>query len=90
MQIENKISVVKIYRVHSSLTKEDWQLYLSDSNICAIALNESLNTYTQRSNDKNKIKKDMHELMYAWRHYGAYDTEPLNVLENVLDYIYGK
>jgi len=86
--LKNKISVVKLLRVNSSLTKQDWQLY-SFGDTCARVLNEALSFYVNNVNEKDETRRKMHELMYAWKNSGAYDTEPLDVLEDVLDYIYG-
>lgn len=87
--LKDKITVIKLLSVHSKLTKKDWQLY-SYGDLCAKVLNQGLSYHVHSINSKDEVREKMRRLMYAWKDAGAYDTEPLDVLEDVLDYIYGQ
>ena len=86
---KDKITVIKLLSVHSQLSRKDWNLY-SFGDTCAKVLNDGLSSYVNDGNNKNEVREKMQKLMYAWKDSGAYDSEPLDVLEDILEYIYGK
>ncbi len=51
-------------------------------------LNNQLNEYVNEGYTMTEVRDGMHHLMLNCKNYGAYDTEPRNFLEQVLEEIY--
>ncbi len=51
-------------------------------------LNNQLNEYVNDEYTVTEVRNGMHHYMLNCKNYGAYDTEPRNFLEQVLEEIY--
>jgi len=74
-----------------TLAAEDWQLYaaLPLSGQVAADLNRTIEKAFNRGQTRREIEEQALQLMRANREYGAMDTEPLAVLEELLDELCG-
>lgn len=79
-------------RITVNLTPEQWQLYTASMN-CSIAADE-LNRLFEQSFNSGKLRKEvraiMEKRMSDLSSFGAYDTEPLAILEDLLDLVYAE
>lgn len=81
--------------IKCEFTPDQWELYthmFEDKQLRQVAcnLNESLeNLYNKGLSRKFTLETMMDELK-LYKHYGAYDSEPINFLESVLNKIYGE
>lgn len=78
-------------RVKCSLTAEQWQLYTSSMK-CGTAARK-LNAAVRRSFKAAKSREEfvamMDEVRFQLRDFGASDTEPRCVVEDIADALYG-
>ena len=76
------------------LTADDWQLYtVSKPAECAEAaahLNQEIKTAINEGLNRDVVRSIAQTVMRKYADLGATDTEPRNVLEDVLDAVFGK
>jgi hypothetical protein len=86
-----------------SLTAKEWELYVDSMNCDEVAkiLNDSLDVLIKNARKKiatgnvnpydemEDVGQTMWEIMDDYKDYGAYDTEPRRVLENILNQEFG-
>lgn len=81
-------------RVHiePAFTADDWQLYTASTDCSKVAekLNYELKIIVNGGNERFQVEKHMHQWMQKFSEYGAYDSEPVWFLKQVLDEIYGE
>ena len=92
--LETKMSIRKTIIANIMLSAEDWDLYsdMEGAEIAAFDLNRHLELCVKTSDSKDEVRRRMDTYMGdpAYRKYGASDTEPREVLNNILDNIYGE
>lgn len=81
-------------RVHiePAFTAEQWQLFTASMDCKNVAekLNYELKIVVNGdSMSRAQIEQHMHQWMRKFAEYGAYDSEPIWFLQQVLDEIYG-
>ena len=82
------VSIQKTIKV--SLTANQWELYSGkEANAAALMLNRSIE-YVFGVFSKESSRLEMHKIMQTVADLGALDTEPRNVLEDLLDLFYGE
>lgn len=79
-------------RISLSLTAEDWDLFdMPNNDIAANALNVWLEMEVNAGKSRAEVTSAMSKMMMgSIREYGTADTEPMRVLERLLDIIYGE
>ena len=88
MALRDKISIKK--QVRLDLTADDWQLYTTskDCDAAACALNNVFEFWFNTEAPREKLVREMYEIMKIWSEYGAADSEPMYVLEDLVDAVY--
>ena len=88
MALRDKISIKK--KVVLSLTAADWQLYTTSMNCkrATIALNDTFEYWFNNGASREELMKYMHDVMKIWSEYGAADSEPMYVLDDLVDMVY--
>jgi hypothetical protein len=91
VSVRNNVKVKSTVTV--DLTPDEWQLYTSSfprQEIERIAdfMNKRFNHAYNQGCTKEELRKYMYEIMGLFDKYGAYDTEPLGVLEDLIEKIY--
>lgn len=88
MALRDKISIKK--QVILKLTADDWQLYTTsmDCSTAAGALNNAFEFWFNIGATREKLVKEVYEVMKIWSEYGAADSEPMYVLEKLADTVY--
>lgn len=80
-------------RVHiePTFTAEEWQLFTASMDCAKVAekLNYELKIVVNGGNERFQVEKHMEQWMRKFAEYGAYDSEPIWFLQQVLDEIYG-
>ena len=91
------LSVVRKIKYHIiideiDLTARDWQLYSSmpESEEAANALNTTLKDFLAAGSDRRTVEKAMMQTMRKFSHTGACDSEPLWVLDDLMNYFFGR
>ncbi len=84
------VTFTKRITAEVSLTPEQWQLYSSmDCSEAADALNRAAeDAIASSSNDYEALKK-LHVVMNKYRSFGACDSEPLYVAEDLMFEAFG-
>jgi hypothetical protein len=73
------------------LTADDWQLYTDRRRGEAAAdLNREITTAINEGLNRDVVRTIAQTVMRKYADLGACDTEPRNVLEDVLDAVFGK
>jgi len=88
MALRDKISIKK--QVRLDLTPDDWQLYTTSMNCkrATIALNDTFEYWFNNGASREELMKYMHDVMNSWSEYGAADSEPMYVLDDLVDTVY--
>jgi hypothetical protein len=88
MALRDKISIKK--QVRLDLTPDDWQLYTTsmDCKRAAIALNDTFEFWFNNGASREELMKYMYNVMKIWSEYGAADSEPMYVLDDLVDTVY--
>ena len=88
MALRDKISIKK--KVVLSLTAADWQLYTTSMNCkrATIALNDTFEYWFNNGASREELMKYMYNVMKIWSEYGAADSEPMYVLDDLVDTVY--
>lgn len=83
--IEKKITI------KLELTADDWQLYTASTNCtkAAMALNKAIETAVNTGLSRYEVERAANVAMRANDKYGATDTEPRWVLNDILDEVFG-
>jgi hypothetical protein len=86
--LRNKMGIKT--HVDLSLTADDWDLYTDhrDADLVANALNVAFNSTVNAGHPREFVSKEMQRIMYAYRTVGATDSEPLRVLDTMLDIVF--
>ena len=91
--LRDKMTIKRVVEVTIMLSAEDWELYNDENgaDLAAFELNRHLEFCVKTSQDKEEVRRRMDTYMSnpVYRKYGANDTEPRAVLDNILDNIYG-
>lgn len=88
MSLRNRIKVKKT--VSLCLTAEDWQLYdLPGAGLAAKGLNIAVENAVNSGMGINEAAREVEKTMEALGEYGASDTEPRYVLDDLINLIYG-
>ena len=91
--LRDKMTIKRVVEVTIMLSAEDWELYNDENgaDLAAFELNRHLEFCVKTSQDKEEVRRRMDTYMSnpVYRKYGASDTEPRAVLDNILDNIYG-
>lgn len=89
MSLRKKIKVKKTITL--SLTAEDWDLYSTMDQVEAVAnvLNTNLEVAVNTGMGATAAVSYMMKVMEDYSKYGAMDTEPLRVLDDLINLIYG-
>lgn len=87
--LKNKMNLTK--RVNLKLTPDDWDLYTSEPEVERVAeyLNERFNEFVNAGWDRTLVRQSMDKHMRLYSAWGANDTEPHYVLEQLLEEVYG-
>jgi len=74
------------------ITAEEWQLYTvqMDCAEAAYALNQTIITAVNAGDDRRTTERKVGKTMIKYSKFGACDTEPVSVLTELLDQIFGK
>lgn len=89
MGLRNKIVTKKTIALF--LTAEDWDLYTTKegADVCADRLNSMLEDCVNARMGLDRTLRYMLDFMESEREFGAADSEPLRVLDELLNMIYG-
>lgn len=76
--------------VEANLTPDDWDLYTRQPEAERVAenLNKCFNRCVNLNMSRDETRKFMEQEMLYYRQWGAIDTEPLCVLEQLLNEVY--
>lgn len=79
-------------KVECSLTAEQWQLYTYSMKCgnAARALNAAVKRAARTEGTKPGFYREVEKVMCKYSKYGAYDSEPTWVLDEIADEIYGE
>ena len=95
--LNGKVTVKVKRMVNVELTASDWQLYSPETpedaspDRAARALNSALMVFLSNEDlSRDQVRDRMYTVMNTLSKTGAYDTEPRDVLEDILDKVYGK
>lgn len=71
---------------------EDWDLYTETPNVdlAALGLNRTFEEAVNRGGSRGEVESAMHRRMMEFKHFGASDSEPYYVLDNLLDKVFGR
>lgn len=86
--LKNKIN--KQVTVNVKLTPDDWDLFTREPEVERIAetLNEKFNLCVNSLLTREETARKMQQEMWNYRAWGASDSEPLYVLEQLLNEVY--
>ena len=89
MSVMNK---VKLQVKAISLTPEDWGLFedMDGVDVAARALNGDVALATEEHDNRAAAESMIHRMMGLIEKFGAFDTEPRAVLNEILDRVYGE
>lgn len=84
----NNLTISKRIAVH--LTAEQWELYTAsrDCTVAAEALNDAVQHYFNIGQTREVVHHLVTRVMSRYADYGAMDTEPKEVLNQLLDVLY--
>ena len=85
------LTIKRVVQVKLYLTAEQWGLYNPKSVEAAgtaWALNNNIENYVNRGEDRKTVALFTRSMMVHAREFGADDTEPHDILEQILDEIY--
>jgi hypothetical protein len=77
-------------KVTLTLTAEDWQLYtdMPNINIATSLLNRDIELILNNMDDITQARRECLEVLREYSMYGAFDTEPCGVLQNIINEVY--
>ena len=80
----------KSIKIDPQFTAQEWELYTvtMECSRVALVLNSNLKKLVNAGNSMEIVEKKMHELMYRYSSYGAFDTEPRWLLSAILQEVY--
>lgn len=80
-------NVTKTTVMTIALTPDQWQLYTAsmDCTEAAKVLNNQFNHLSKRGAPRDEFESTMHKLMCEYSKFGACDSEPRWVLEDLLE-----
>lgn len=86
--LKNKLN--KRVTVDVKLTPDDWDLFTREPEVERIAenLNEKFNLCVNSRLTREETARNMQKEMWLYRAWGASDSEPLYVLEQLLNEVY--
>ena len=86
--LKNKLN--KRVLVNVNLTPDDWDLYTSEPEVERVAeyLNTRFNDCVNAGWARDLVQRTMYKEMNLYKHWGAFDTEPRSVLEELLDGVF--
>ena len=69
--------------------EDDWDLFnMRDSNLAAKVLNETFEQAVNTGLNRRETEIEMHKVMGQYKDFGAYDSEPIRVLDRLLEKVY--
>jgi hypothetical protein len=85
------MNLKKTIRIELEFDANQWQLYTSkpEAALVADAINKVIATAVNSGAAREETYMAAHAVMREHHRTGAYDTEPLSVLRELLDEIYG-
>ena len=87
MGIASKLEIRRTIKL--SLTAEDWEIYrdpeVGDFERAAKMMNIRLAIIINNSSSCSEARRECGELLHSYREFGATDSEPRRVLEQILD-----
>lgn len=85
----NKLSIKKT--INLNYNEDDWDLYchIEGADIVASTLSEMFCMCVNDGAERAEVERQMHKTMNKYREWGAYDSEPIRVLDTLLDKVYG-
>lgn len=89
----NNLTVTKTIHIAATLTVSDWSLYdLPGAGNVATVLSRNLAYYVNRNFSRSEVREVMHNIMRQdeYSKFGSCDTAVIEVLDYVLDEIYGE
>ena len=91
MGVAEKISIEKRHTAKLSLDGEDWSLFTASMDCAkvAAALNEAFEKGVADTNGRAGTRRAVVAVMTSFADYGANDTEPRDMLEELLDRVFG-
>jgi hypothetical protein len=77
-------------KVTLTLTAEDWQLYtdIPNVNIATSLLNSDIELILNNMGDITQAHIECLEVLRRYSKYGAFDTEPCGVLQDIINEVY--
>ena len=77
-------------KIDPKFSAEDWQLYTASMKCTRVAnvLNSNLKKLVNAGYGMDWVEREMHKVMVRYSSYGAYDTEPIWVLTDILNQVY--
>lgn len=86
------LNLTRTVKIDPKFTADDWQLYTSSMKCTRVAnsLNRSLKTLVNNGKSRQDVYESMITIMHLYSKYGASDTEPRWVLEDVLSQVYDR
>lgn len=84
------VKKVTINELSIKLNAEQWQLYsdMSGAELCAHRLNRSLESMIKKGKTRKEIEDHMSEVFSKNGEWGAGDSEPESVLQDILDKVF--
>jgi hypothetical protein len=86
------ITVQRVLKVSVRLSANEWQLYNPESvgaGAVAYELNRAIMQSVNLGDDRPLAERSLLQIMRQRAEYGAADIEPLGVLREIMDQIYG-
>ena len=86
----NRLVIKSNPQIKCTFNRDDWRLVDKEGiESVVLDLNFQLETFVNAGYSKNDVRKLMHEDMATYTGYGTCDSEPMNLLEDALDEIFG-
>ena len=79
-------NIQRTVKVNCDLTADQWELYTAttDCTVAADTLNAAFNRLVNSGLDRRQVHNEMSKVMWDLADYGASDTEPRWVLDDLL------
>jgi hypothetical protein len=86
-----KVLIRKIVNVQLNYDADDWDLFTSVPNVelAALALNRAFEEAVNSGKTRAEVTRIMDRQMDQYSHFGARDSEPIWVLDRLLDKTFG-
>lgn len=87
----NRLTVINSPNITCNFTRDDWQLFdMEGVGQVVKDLNFQLESFVNAGYSKREVRKLMRQDLATYKDYGACDSEPLNLLDDALDEIFGE